>query len=145
MNEVADRDQESDGRPPQSVIEHITGNLRPGPAVPGVLVLLMTIMFTVVTRGGPDAGEPSWLIVLVPVGILASCGLAIAAGFCSFFPQLAWIALAAWALRFTAAGGPLPGYNRYVLFAGMVAAAAMIVVQFWRVRTGKFVPTIRDE
>ncbi len=125
-------------------MEHVTANLRPGPAIPGVLVLLMTIMFTIVTRGGPDAGETSWMILLVPVGILASCGLAIAAGFCSFFPQLAWIALATWALRFTAAGGPLPAYNRYVLIAGMVAAAAMIGLQFWRVRTGKFVPTIRD-
>jgi len=131
-------------RAPGNFGEMLTANLRPQPAIPALIVLLLTIVIPVMSYdpGAPAGG--SVLSLLIPVGIVASCGLAIAAGFCSLFPQAAWILVALWALKFTA-NGPLPGYNRYVLIAGMVAAAAMIVVQIWRVRTGKFTPTIRVE
>lgn len=129
-------------RAPENLVETITANLRPQPAIPALLVLLATVIFAVFTYD--PAGERSMLILLAPLGILASCGLAIAAGFCSLFPQAAWILLAAWALKF-AANGPLPGYNRYVLFAGMFACGVMFFVQMWRVRTGRFEPTIRVE
>jgi hypothetical protein len=132
-------------RPPRGLGETLAANFRPQPAIPALFVLLLTIFVPVLSHQPGAAAGAGWaLTVLVPLGILASCGLAIAAGFCSLFPQLAWIAVALWALQFTD-GGPLPSYNRYVLIVGMVAAAAMIVLQVWRVRTGKFVPTIRVE
>lgn len=129
-------------RAPETFIENLTANFRPQPAIPALLTLFVTIVFVVFSY---DPGtERSGLILLAPAGILASCGLAIAAGFCSLFPQVAWIVVAAWALRF-AASGPLPGYNEYVLFAGMLACIVMFIVQVWRVATRRFVPTIRVE
>lgn len=130
-------------RLPATAMEHVTGNLRPQPAIPAVIVLLLTVIFSVLAHD-PAATESSAWLWLAPVGIVASCGLAIAAGFCSFVPQLAWIVLAFWAARFAVDGGPLHPANRWVLIAGIAAAVAMIGVQFWRVRTGRFVPTIRD-
>ncbi|MFQ5635837.1 MAG: hypothetical protein ACE5G3_10980 [Gammaproteobacteria bacterium] len=132
-------------RLPETLVEVLIANFRPQPAIPALLVLLLTVVFAMMSHQSvaPGAGESS-LAWLIPVGILVSCGLAIAAGFCSLFPQSAWILLAGWSLRLTNQG-PLPGYNRYVLFAGMTAAAAMIVAQLWRVRTGKFSPTINVE
>jgi hypothetical protein len=127
-------------RAPENIVETIAANLRPQPAIPAVLVLLLTVMFAVFTYD-PE-GSRSMLIFLATAGIFASCGLAIAAGFCSLFPQAAWILIAAWALKFTSSG-PLPSYNRYVLFAGMFACGVMLVVQLWRVRTGRFAPTVR--
>lgn len=147
MNET-DRDDEvlqdePKLRAPANVIESITANLRPQPAIPAMIVLLLTIILPVMSYDpAAPADGGSMLALLIPVGILASCGLAIAAGCCSFFPQLAWILVAWWAMKFTA-DGPLPAYNRYVLMIGMAAAAVMIAVQAWRVRTGRFVPTIR--
>jgi len=136
------------GRPPRGLVETITANCRPQPAIPAVLVLLMSIIMPVLSQDPntvPDQGQASMFMLLVPAGILASCGLAIAAGFCSLFPQAIWIVIAAWAMKFTAPGGPLPGYNAWVLTAGMIAAAAMIGFQLWRVSRGKFVPTIHDQ
>ena len=49
--------------------------------------------------------------------------------------------VAAWAMKFTSAG-PLPAYNRYVLYAGIAATSLMVAVQAWRVATGRFVPTV---
>ncbi len=120
----------------------ITANVRPQPAIPALAVLFVTITFAVFSHD-PGTGR-SALILLVPLGILVSCGLAIAAGFCSLFPQAAWILMAGWALRFVA-NGALPVYNRFALLAGMLACGLMIVVQCWRVLTGRFVPTIRVE
>lgn len=132
-------------RAPATFGEMLTANLRPQPAIPAMVVLLVTIMVPVLSQQpGAPPGPDSMLEWLIPVGVIVSCGLAIAAGFCSLFPQLAWILVASWAIKFTA-GGPLPAYNRYVLIAGIAAAAVMIVVQVWRVRTGRFVPTIRVE
>ena len=82
-----------------------------------MLVLLLSVMIPVMSLepgAVPDHANASALWLLLPVALLASCGLAIAAGFCSVFPQLIWIVIAAWALKFTAAGGPMPpfGYRR---------------------------------
>lgn len=129
-------------RAPQGLVENIVANCRPQPAIPGLLVLFLTVLIAVFTYD--PAVERSVLALLIPVGIIASCGLAIAAGFCSFFPTLVWILVGWWAMKFTIAG-PLPAYNRYVLMAGMGAAATMLIVQGWRVATGRFVPTVRDE
>ncbi len=143
MNESEEPDSdyaEPAVRAPEGMVETLIANFRPQPAIPAVFVLFLTVLIAVFTFD-PDA-ERGILILLAPVGILASCGLAIAAGFCSLFPHAIWILIAAWALKFTNTG-PLPPYNRYVLFAGMFACAVMFVAQIWRVRTGRFVPTIR--
>ena len=138
-----DASHEPEFRGPEGLMESLTANSRPQPAIPAMIVLLITIMLPAMSYD-PAVTEMSWTQWLIPVGLLASCGLAIAAGFCSFFPHVAWMLVAAWAMKFTA-GGPLPAYNRYVLIAGMVAAAIMLAVQVWRVRTGRFTPTIRIE
>ncbi|RMF96126.1 MAG: hypothetical protein D6727_09075 [Gammaproteobacteria bacterium] len=120
-------------------------NARPQPAIPSLLVFLLTLMsaLSAAAPGSvPDPTELSAAWLLVPLGFALSCGLAIAAGFCSVFPQLAWIALGAWALRFVAPAGPLPAYNRWVLGAGLVVCVLMLGLQIWRVATGRFVPTI---
>ena len=127
-------------RAPEGIAETVAAHLRPQPAIPAVIVFLLTL-FVPVLAYDPAIADRSLWVLLIPVGIAASCALAAAAGFCSFFPHLAWIAIAAWALKF--AGGPLPAYNRYVLFAGMFVTAVMVGVQGWRVRTGRFQPTIR--
>ncbi len=135
------------GRPPQGWLETITANCRPQPAIPAVLVLLLSIMapmFSLDPNTTPDHSNASWVWLLVPAGILASCGLAIAAGFCSLFPQGIWIVLATWALKFTQAGGPLPAYNAYFFWAGIAACALMLGWQIHRVRSGQFIPTIRE-
>jgi hypothetical protein len=135
------------GRPPQGWLETLLANSRPQPAIPAVLVLLLSVMIPVMSlepAAVPDHANASPVWLLLPVALLASCGLAIAAGFCSVFPQVIWIVIAAWALKFTADGGPMPAYNRYVLIAGMLACAGMFGYQVYRVRTGRFVPTIKD-
>jgi len=137
----------AEGRPPRGWLETLQANSRPQPAIPAVLVLLLSVMVPVMSLepgAVPDHANASVVWLLLPVALLASCGLAIAAGFCSVFPQLIWIAIAAWALKFTAAGGPMPAYNRYVLIAGMLACGGMLLFQVHRVRTRRFVPTIRD-
>ncbi len=141
-DDAGDQTDEPAVRAPQSIVESIIAHCRPQPAIPAVLVFVISILFPVMSWE-PNAVASSWLL-LVPVGLLASCGLAIAAGFCSLFPQLAWIAMASWALKFTQAG-PLPAYNRFVLLAGIAAAAIMVGVQAWRGLTGRFQPTIRVE
>jgi hypothetical protein len=129
-------------------VETLTANSRPQPAIPALLVLLLAIIIPVLSL---DPGEirdhsnASLVWLLLPLAIVSSCGLAIAAGFCSVFPQLVWIAVASWALKFTVPGGPLPAYNRYAFLIGILACAAMFVYQLHRVRSGQFVPTIVDE
>lgn len=135
------------GRPPANLRETLTANSRPQPAIPAVIVFLLTIMtpiFSLEPGVTPDHANASLVWLLVPLGILSSCALAIAAGFCSVFPQAFWIVLAAWALKFTEPGGPLPPYNRWVFMIGMLACAAMFVAQVYRIRNGQFVPTIID-
>jgi hypothetical protein len=116
--------------------EAIAANCRPQPAIPLVLVFMITLLGAASARdGGVLAG---WLI---GAGILASCGLGIAAGFCSFAPPAAWLALALLGRETfrAAAGAP---YTEYALWLGAIASIAMLGVQAWRVRTGRFVPTI---
>jgi len=143
---MSDSEDET-GRPPRGWKESILANSRPQPAIPAVIVLLLSVMVPVLSLEPgttPDHTSASVAWLLLPLAILASSGLAIAAGFCSFAPPVIWIAMAAWAMKFTQAGGPMPPYNRFVLFAGMLACGAMIVFQIYRVRTGRFVPTIND-
>lgn len=139
-DDIEERD-EPVTRAPRGVVETLLAHCRPQPAIPGLLVLFLTVVIAVFTYD-PGAERSAWAL-LIPVALLASCGLAIAASFCSFFPAAAWILVGWWAMKFTVVG-PLPAYNRYVLMAGMGAAAAMLILQGWRVATGRFVPTIRE-
>jgi hypothetical protein len=126
-------------RAPRTPLEILTANCRPQPAIPALLVLLLCSLLA-----GPavQAGSASFAAWGLTVGLLASCGLAIAAGFCSLFPTLAWIGLAG--LLFRSSVAVLALHSRVALGAGMLAAAAMTLVQVWRVKTGRFVPTISD-
>ena len=126
-------------RPPRTPLEIITANSRPQPAIPAILVLLLCGLFA---GSAVHAGSASFAAWGLTVGLLASCGLAIAAGFCSVFPTLAWIGLAG--LLFRSSVAVLAVHSRVALGAGMVAAVAMTLVQIWRVKSGRFVPTISD-
>lgn len=138
------------GRPPANLIETVTANCRPQPAIPALLVLLLCALYFMMATG-PDAGAggataapglSTFAALGLTLGLLVSCGLAIAAGFCSLFPQLSWIAVAL--LLFGTRAALLPWHARVALHAGIAAAAVMALVQVWRVRTGRFVPTIED-
>ena len=152
MNSDGTREPETEpverqGRPPEGLRETLLANSRPQPAIPAVALLLLAIAIPVMSLAPgetPNHENASLVWLLVPLAILASCGLAVAAGFCSVFPQLAWILIATWALKFTQIGGPLPGYNRYFLLVGMLACGLMFIYQVHRVRTGRFVPTVLD-
>lgn len=116
----------------------LVAHLRPQPAIPAVAVLMLAVAFAASSGGGSTL--MSWL---AGAGILLSCGLAVAAGFCSFFPPLSWSLLAALFLNARgewAAATPV----RIAFYAGLLAAAAMLAVQAWRVRTGRFVPTVGE-
>lgn len=126
-------------RPPRPGLETLLANSRPQPAIPAVLVLLITGMLGNAAVAG---GSGSLAAIGLTVGLLASCGLAIAAGFCSYFPTLAWVALAM--LFFGRAMESLALHSRLALGAGIVAALVMTGYQVWRVRTGRFVPTITE-
>jgi hypothetical protein len=126
-------------RPPRTTLEKLTANCRPQPAIPAVLVLMICGLFAGAALKAGGGSLTAWALT---AGLLASCGLAVAAGFCSVFPTLAWIGLA-WLLL----GGAAPElalHTRVALGAGTLTAAAMTLVQIWRVRTGRFVPTITD-
>lgn len=126
-------------RAPQTALVILAAHCRPQPAIPSVLLMMLTL------AGASAAGSGGiWAGLLIGGGIVASCGLGIAAGFCSFVPPLAWLALA-WlgqGLFAAAAGAP---YTGYVLLACGIASVAMLGVQIWRVRTGRFVPTIKED
>lgn len=127
-------------RAPRTTLETVTANSRPQPAIPAVLVLMLCGLFAGAAMQGGSGSFAAWALT---VGLLASCGLAIAAGFCSVFPPLAWIGLA-W-LLFGAAASELAMHTRVALGAGTVAAVAMTLAQVWRVRTRRFVPTITED
>lgn len=122
---------------PRTTVEKVTANCRPQPAIPAVLVLMIAAMLGGAAAAG---GGGSFAALALTAALLASCGLAIAAGFCSFFPTAIWIVLAL--LLFGRSAPDLPLHTQIALGAGVVAAAGMILVQVWRVRTGRFVPTI---
>lgn len=127
-------------RPPRTTLEKLTANSRPQPAIPAVLVLMICGLFA---GAAVKAGGGSFAAWGLTAGLLASCGLAVAAGFCSVFPTLAWIGLA-W-LLLGATAPALALHTQVALVAGTIAAAAMTLVQVWRVRTGRFVPTIAED
>lgn len=140
---MSGKDQGPAQRDPETFGEMLLANFRPQPAIPALIVFVACILVSVMSRNPVAAnGEgESVFLLLIPVCFVVSCGLAVAAGFCSLFPQLAWIVIATWALKFTQSG-LLPAYNRIVLLAGIGVATAMFFVQVWRVRTGRFRPTI---
>ena len=135
-------DPQEDGRPPQNLKETLIANSRPQPAIPAVLVFFLAVLMPTMFMAESDP-QALWQIGLVALGIIGSCALAIAAGFCSVAPQAIWFALASWALNLDGTGRIAP-INETLLTLGMAAVIVMIGVQIWRVRTGQFVPTIRD-
>ncbi|MEO7385924.1 MAG: hypothetical protein ABIX37_03185, partial [Gammaproteobacteria bacterium] len=127
-------------RPPQTLLETITANIRPQPAIPAVLVLMISGLFA---GAAVQAGGSSFAAWALTGGLVVSCGLAVAAGFCSVFPTIAWIGLAG--LIFGVNAGRFASHTRAALVAGLVGAGVMTLLQVWRVRTGRFVPTITDQ
>jgi hypothetical protein len=126
-------------RPPRTTLEKITANSRPQPAIPAVLVLMICGLLAGAAMQAGGASSAAWGLT---AGLLVSSGLAVAAGFCSVFPTLAWIGLA-W-LLLGATAPVLALHTQVALAAGTLAAVVMTVVQVWRVRTGRFVPTITE-
>ncbi|MCL4721129.1 MAG: hypothetical protein KJ041_04075 [Gammaproteobacteria bacterium] len=121
-----------------SLLVRLAAHFRPQPAIPAVFVMLLTLMGASTAAGAPEAGVlVTWGI---PLGILASCGLAVASGFCSFFPPLIWMALAAFGLGLIGRT-PAAMAGSIALYIGLAAAVGTLALQFWRVRTGRFVPT----
>ncbi len=141
---MANDNDNAELRAPETLRETLLANFKPQPAIPALFVLLISVVVPVMSRvpGAAPGDEGSMLLLLIPVGIVVSCALAIAAGFCSLFPQISWIAMATWALKFTQSG-PLPSYNRLILLAGIVLVGVIIILQIWRVQTGRFQPTVR--
>jgi hypothetical protein len=120
-----------------SPLSRLLAHLRPRPAVPAVFVLLLT---SLLARTALGQTEPGLIAVWgVPIGLLASAGLALAAGFCSFFPPLIWLLLAWW--------GPLAppnastGMQVIAFWFATALAVAGLGIQAWRVTTGRFIPT----
>ncbi len=120
------------------VLQLALAHLRPQPAIPSVFVLLLTSVLARMAMGPAESGLlMTWG---VPLGLIASAGLALAAGFCSFFPPLIWLALAWW--------GPLAVPNPKIpslvitMWIATAVAVAALGIQAWRVSTGRFKPTI---
>lgn len=131
-------------RPPATLLESVTANFRPQPAIPAALVLMLALMFAMSLGTGHDgSGDPTTDTWIVVAGLVASCGLAIAAGFCSFFPPLAWLGVALLA-RDVIRHVPGSALAEAALVACAGASVVMLAAQAWRVRTGRFVPTISD-
>jgi hypothetical protein len=128
------------GRLPQTLKEQVLANCRPQPAIPAVLVLLLMVLLPAMSA---RTGVSEWQLWLIPAGVLASAGLAIAAGFCSLAPQFIWVVLSWWGLALVGQTG-LPGWCSAAIYFGMMAVSAMFFIQIWRVVTGRFVPTVND-
>ncbi len=128
-------------REPQSLLEHITANIRPQPAIPAVAVMFLFVLLPALSAQG--AGS-DWQFWLVPAGLVASAGLAVAAGFCSLAPHAVWVLLGVWSGNLLARAD-FPGWVFAVLYLCLGVTAAMFFMQLWRIRTRRFVPTIRDQ
>lgn len=118
----------------------LLAHCRPQPAIPALLLLLLTLMIAL-----PAARQPQVSALVawgVPAGLLGSAGLALAAGFCSFFPPLAWLAVA-W-LASDRLGSIPASLIEPALWAGTAIALLAIAIQGWRVATSRFVPTIDE-
>lgn len=141
-DETGDTAQGVRERAPQGFSESLLVNCRPQPAIPAVFAfaLLVALPLLSVVPGEPVAG---WVAGAVVVGLVLSCALAVAAGHCSLVPQLAWLLLAAWALSLPGAA-LMPGWVLAFLYLGLAVAAAMVGYQLWRIRTRRFVPTVRE-
>ncbi len=118
----------------------LAAHFRPQPAIPAVLVMLITLVSASRAAGAVEASAVvTWGI---PLGVVVSCGLAVASGFCSFFPHLIWMALAGLGLGLIAET-PAPAWGTAAVYTGLVATLAGLLLQVWRVRTGRFRPTLR--
>jgi len=130
-------------REPQGLFEQITANSRPKPAIPALFATFAFVLFPISTMLTQSTEPASWQLWLVPLGLVASCALAIGAGLCSVAPPAIWILCAIWILSLIERVG-LPMAHSYITFAGIAASAITIVVQIWRIRTGRFTPTIDE-
>ena len=126
-------------RSPQTTAEHITANCRPQPAIPAVLAIFLLVLMPALSASN---GLSDWHLWLVPAGLVISCGLAIAAGFCSLAPHVIWVFLALWANTLLLRAG-FPGFHTGLLYLALAITVIMFIVQLWRIRTRRFVPTIR--
>ncbi len=127
-------------REPQTAVEHVTANVRPQPAIPAVMVMFLFVFLPALSA---QAGISDWQLWLVPAGVVASAGLAVAAGFCSLAPHVIWCLLAAWSNN-VLARAEFPVWIHAVVYLCLTITAVMFFVQLWRIRTRRFVPTIRD-
>lgn len=118
----------------------VLAHCRPQPAIPALLLLMLTLLVALPAAGATTPGAViAWG---VPLGLLGSAALALAAGFCSFFPPVVWLAiawLAAGSLRAIAVPWIEPS-----LWVGSAVAVAGIAIQAWRVATRRFVPTMQQ-
>jgi hypothetical protein len=142
MTETDPEQQDFIDRAPVTLWETLHTNCRPQPAIPSVLIFLLFVLLPIFSNSSQGDGA-NWLWLLVAAGIVGSCGLAVAAGFCSVFPQMIWIVIAGWCLTLPDSAA-LPLFNRILLVIGILLASAMLAHQIRRVRTGKFIPTIRE-
>ena len=118
--------------------ETALAHCRPQPAIPALLAMFVFVLLPAVS-GVPEAG--AWKAWLMHAGVVVSCALAVAAGFCSLAPHALWAILAVWAVSLLA--GNLPTLS-ILLYSGLLTVAVMAAVQAWRIITRRFVPTIRD-
>lgn len=118
-------------------LARLAAHFRPRPAIPAMLVLLLGLMLAMPAAGRGDFGP---LVVWgVPIALVGSAALALAAGFCSFVPPLAWLGVVALGSRSLLA---IPTVTIPVaLGIGAALAVAALAIQVWRVATGRFVPT----
>ncbi len=131
------------GRTPRGPIEQAFANCRPRPAIPAIAALFLTVLLPVMSAVPTPGEAATWQLVLVPVGTVLSCVLAVSAGFCSLAPPALWLLGAGWALSLIGRAG-LPDWQAGIVYACMAVAGAMIVVQLWRICTGRFIPTVTD-
>ena len=129
----------SESRSPATATEHLIANIRPQPAIPAVLAMLLMVLLPAMSAQSGISDLHLWL---VPAGLLISCGLAVAAGFCSLAPHVIWAFLAFWANTLLVRAG-FPAWHTGLLYLMLAVAAVMFIVQLWRIRTRRFVPTIR--
>lgn len=120
------------------MLPRLLAHFRPQPAIPAVLVLMVTLLIALPAAGQSQPG----MIVLwgLPLGLLASAALALAAGFCSFFPPAAWLAVA-WLAAGTLTPVNVPAAEpMHWLGSGICLIA--FALQSWRVATRRFVPSV---
>ena len=140
---MSDQTEEIAGREPHGWFEHVAANCRPQPAIPAVLAFFLLVLLPMMSASSVADGISTWQLWLITAGVVVSCGLAIAAGFCSLAPPVIWVVFAAWGLSLAGRAG-LPVFHTAVIYLGMAVAAVVILIQLWRVRTRRFVPTVID-